>query len=188
MKTLAFVCAALFISIPAFAADQSKTDVVKIGNGITQVDFTGEGARDLVISGRRENYNAHSFDVVSFYVPDQDDAGKSRQWDIVPIMTKGSEKEQVEVSGGADCVLHDFRLLAGHGKEAAMLILADRDLGASFASAAKVTFTYYSLVRNLDGMPGFPSYAFEQSRVVSAKHAYCDVGEAFDQELGLGAR
>jgi hypothetical protein len=188
VKIIVSVCIALLISSQAVAGDQSKHDVVKIGNGITQVDFTGEGVQDFVVSGHRENYNAHSFDVVSFYVPVQDDAGTSKQWNIVPVMTKGSEKEQVDVSGGADCVLHDFRLLAGHGKEAATLILADRDLGESFASAAKVTFTYYSLVRNPDGSPGSPTYAFEQSRVVNAKHAYCDIEEAFDRELGLGAR
>ena len=187
MKFPAAVCFALFCSLPLTASAQSSA-VVKIHNGINMVDFTGQGEQDLVMSGHRENYNAHSFEVVSFYLPTQGESGQATQWDIVPIMTKDGEKSQVNVSGGADCVLHDFRLLSGHGKEAATLILADRDLGANFASAAKVTFTYYSLVHNVESTPGFPPYAFQQSRVVSAKRTYCDVEESFDRELGLGAR
>ncbi len=188
MNILQPVWIALLVAVPIVATGQPTVDVVKIGNGITQVDFAGEGTPDLIVSGHRENYNAHSFDVVSFYVPLQGNASKAKEWNIVPIKAKENEKWQVTVSGGADCMLHDFRLLAGHGKGAATLILADRGLGKSFASTAKVTFTYYSLVRNPDGLPGFPPYAFEQSRIAMAKAVYCDVREAFKRELGLGAR
>ena len=182
------VCIALLFAVPVIATGQPAADIVKIGNGITEVDFTGNGVPDLIVSGHRENYNAHSFDVVSFYVPIQDNPSKAKTWNIIPIMASGSEKWQVTVGGGADCVLHDFRLLAGHGKDSATLILADRDLGESFASPAKVTFTYYSLIRHSGNSPGLPPYSFEQSRIENAKVAYCDVEDAFNRELGLGAR
>ncbi|HEY8027674.1 MAG TPA: hypothetical protein VIF60_24250 [Burkholderiaceae bacterium] len=188
MKIFALLFVALLGSASASADEQSTSRVVKIANGITQVDFTGEGVADMVVSGHRESYNAHSFDVVSFYVPDRHDTSASAPWDVVPVMTKGGEKWQVTVSGGADCVLHDFRLLAARGKEPATLIMADRDFGNSFADTAKVTFTFYSLVHNLDGIPGYPPYSFEQAGTVVAKRPYCDVEQAFDGELGIGAR
>jgi hypothetical protein len=179
---------ALLFVVPVAAAGQPAADIVKIGNGITLVDFTGEGKPDLIMSGHRENYNAHSFEVVSFYIPVTENTSKTLKWNIIPILASGSEKWQLNVSGGADCVLHDFRLLAGHGKDSATLILADRDLGEDYASPAKVTFTYYSLMRDSSSSPGLPPYAFKQSRTVDAKAAYCDVEEAFNRELGLGMR
>ena len=187
MKSLVLIWVVLLSSIIiAIAAPLGK--VVKIANGITRIDFTGDGVPDMVISGHRENNNAHSFDVVSFYVPVKDGTAATNEWNIVPIMGKKKEELTISVSGGADCLLHDFRLLIGKGKDAAVLVVADREFGDNFASEAPVTFAFYSLNHSTDQIPGVPTYSFEQSHVSKSKVKYCDVGEALLKELGLGKR
>ena len=162
----------------AFAAPEVSS--IKISNGVTQVDFVGDGVLDLIISGHRENFNAHSFEVISFYIPVEN------RWNIVPIFENGKEKSQISVSGGADCLLHDFRLLMGGSSNPATLITADRDMGVSYIDQAKVVFTYYTLVHREE--VGSPVYGFEKSGSKIAKVKYCDVGDAFKNELGIGAR
>lgn len=168
-------------------AEPPYTNPVKLEFAANSVDFTGDGVADLVMLSHRENFNAHSFDVASFYVLVEAEDGHPRQWNIVPVMAKDKEKLEVIVSGGADCVLHDFRLLAGSRTTPAALILADRDMGNSYADRGTVTFTYYTLASNTEGDPGSPRYSFEQSRVTTSKGRYCDVGKAFQRELGIGA-
>ena len=112
--------------------------------------------------------------------------GDAKQWDIVPLMDKNKEKFEITIGGGADCVLHDFRLIAGSGKVPAVLILADRDMGESYADSEKVTFTYFRLMTRKDSIAGFPPYSFERARVKISNVHYCDVTEAFQKELGIG--
>ncbi len=168
-------------------AAPASANLVELKSGINSVDFTGDGALDLVMMAHRENFNAHDFEVASFYVLVDAEEGHPQQWNIVPVMAKGQEKLEVIVSGGADCVLHDFRLLAGSGATPATLILADRAMGNSFADPGAVTFTYFTLASNTEGVPGFPRYSFEQSRATRSKAHYCDVEDAFQKELGIGA-
>ncbi len=164
-----------------------SANLVKLEFAANSVDFTGDGVADLVMMSHRENFNAHSFEVASFYVLGDAEEGHPRQWNIVPVMAKDKERLEVIVSGGADCVLHDFRLLAGSRTTPATLILADRDMGNSFADSETVTFTFFPLAANAEGVPGFPRYSFEQSRVTKTQKHYCDVEKAFQNELGIGA-
>jgi len=92
----------------------------------------------------------------------------------------------LSASGGADCRLHDFRLLAATATADAMLILADRELGESFASPTQVSFRFFTLKKNSDGVPGRPVYYFEFDHERRATKPYCDVGDALQAELGLG--
>jgi hypothetical protein len=41
--------------------------VVKLGYGANRVDFNNDGLEDLVVLARRENFNAHGFDIASFF-------------------------------------------------------------------------------------------------------------------------
>ncbi len=166
-------------------AETPSANLVQVKFGANSVDFTGDGVPDLVVLGHRENFNAHSFDVASFYIL-ADAIDGTKRWNIVPVMEKNKERLEVTFSGGADCVLHDFRLLAGSGKSHALLILADRDMGTSFIHPGTVTFTYFSLTSNTDRTPGFPRFAFDRSHVTKSKAHYCDVEAAFQKELGIG--
>ena len=184
---LGIILAALCLAGAASADQRNSQKLIKIENGENRVDIVGDGTPGLVISGHRENFNAHSFDVVSFYV--QANAGGKQQWLVVPIMdSKGKkldEKFELFVGGGADCLLNDFRLLARNGAEPATLIVAERIKG-DFVEREPITFSYYTLVHNTDGDPGSVPYVFDLARVTTSKSNYCDVDEAMQTELGIG--
>jgi hypothetical protein len=171
------------------AAEGAGLKVVPVDNGINQLTLLGEPA--MAVRAWRENYNAHGFDVVSFYVRDKA-TGEKAFWNIVPVFgqaAKGelSERLEITVGGGADCVLHDFRLLRSDDDKRVMLVVAQRDMGDSFADPAAVHFTWYDLSKNEDEAPGEPWLYFKQTRVTQATKPYCDVEEALDKELHLGS-
>jgi hypothetical protein len=144
----------------------------------------------LAFRAWRENYNAHGFDLVTFYMKGKGQ-GLDGGWNLVPLfgdsMDANKERDEVTVSGGADCVLNDFRLLRSADGNSAELVLAQRDMGANFADPAAVHFDYYKLTRNDDGTVGWPPLYFAFQKRITAKALYCDVNEAFDKELHLGA-
>jgi hypothetical protein len=188
MRRLVSFAVALTLSCLASAADYSKYRLVRIGNGLNAVDFTGDAIPDLVVSARRDNFNAHGFDVVSLYVRVRD-GRRADQLHLVPLFYKDrSEKFELTVWGGADCQLRTFRLLVGPSKDSAALIVANRDPGQSFADAARVTFTYLELKTNTEGIPGFPPYYFEETSVRTSSRDYCDVNDAIIGEAILSGR
>jgi len=169
------LAAVLLAASPAAKISRSP---VLIRNGPNKIDFAGDGSHGLIVKAHRENGNAHSFEAVSFYLLVED------SWNIVPIGWGEGEQDMLRIAGGADCVLHDFRLLPGGKDQPATLILADREIGESFADTRDVTFTWYSLVHNLhDQDPLGPNYYFQKSRTETSKKPYCDVEEAFKEEL-----
>jgi hypothetical protein len=164
-------------------ADSQQLDATALKNGLNYVDFTGDGVKDLIVVAHRSNFNAHGYDAVSFYTQAALDSDNSfpEDWHIIPLTYGGQEHLNVLVSGGANCVLHDFRLIASTGT----VILADRDFGEDFGDPQAVTFTYLNLVKNVDGTPGWPAFGFEVKRTLRSKASYCDVGDAFIKELGI---
>ena len=188
-KSLRSLALIAFVATSALAADGTGLKVFPVNNGVNQLTLLGEPA--MAVRAWRENYNAHGFDVVSFYVRDKA-AGEKAFWNLVPVfgqMAKAdaSERLEITVGGGADCVLHDFRLLRSDDDKRAMLVIAQRDMGDSFADPAPVHFTWYDLAKNEDEAPGEPWLSFRQTRTTQATKPYCDVEEAFDKELHLGA-
>ena len=103
-------------------------------------------------------------------------------WDDV----KGSEALTVTISGGADCVMHDFRLLISTQHKPSLLVLADREMGETFVDEEHVTFKTYTLTQNIETVPGPPTFYFGLTDQRVAKRKYCDVEKAFQDELGLG--
>jgi hypothetical protein len=186
--SLCLLALCAFVATSAVAADTPGLKVLTVNNGVNQLTLLGEPA--MAMRAWRENYNAHGFDTVSFYVRDKA-AGEQAFWNVVPVfgqVTRGDTAERLEITvgGGADCVLHDFRLLRSDDDKRVMLVIAQRDMGDSFADAAPVHFTWYELTKNVDETPGDPWLSFRQARVTQAAKPYCSVEEAFDAELHLG--
>jgi hypothetical protein len=181
------LAADLSASITAHAADLAGYRPVPINNGPNTLHMAGHEV--LAFRAWRENYNAHGFDEVTLYMKGKGDQGQDL-WNLLPAFdeTGGDmqEHDQLGVSGGADCKLKDFRLLLSPDGKSAELIIADRDMGQSYADAAAVHFHYYRLAQNKDGTIGWPPFYFELHKTVTPKKAYCDVNDAFDQELHLG--
>ena len=158
--------------------------VVKLEYGENRVDFNNDGVEDLVVVGHRENFNAHDYDVISFYANEPGD--ERRRLAIVPMFDQDKESVTLAAGGGADCRLHDFRLLRPKHGNQSLLIVADRKLSESFADDDTVTFSYFKLEGNSTGLVGWPYLYFNLAEVHQAKAKYCDVNQAFRSELGLG--
>ncbi len=165
----------------------ASTSLPQLTSGVTAVDIIGDGSPAIVLLSHRENFNAHSFNLLTLYWIDRPSDGTAPIWQVIPIVSADGSPEQDSAlrSGGADCVLQDFRIVNGnHGP--AQLILAKRDFGNSFIDPGPVTFHFYELRDNKQGIPGFPKYYYEESRALRTKRSYCDVGDAFQKELNIG--
>jgi hypothetical protein len=184
LKWVGICCSFLFFSAvrPGHAAPAS---VVQLSDGVTHADISGDGQKGMIVKARRENFNAHGFDVISFYIQSPLTDGGTSVWNIVPVFTGNKEMFEVTVSGGADCVLHDFRLVKSEPGNGVRLIIANREIRESYFEESSVTFEYYTLNKNNEGEVGVPRYYFEKTSTSKAKGKYCDVGEAFMKELGL---
>jgi len=174
--------------VPTRAIDQ----VIPLSYGINSVRLTHDLGGTVVLAWR-ENYNAHSFDVLSIYAQGvRDKLVQDARLQIVPLFSRSNgNNEQLffRSDGGADCRLSDFRLVRmGSGDVA--FITADREFGQTYADRQEVTFAYYRLTRNSSDSNfadvGRPKYYFKLDHTQKAKKTYCDVNEAFKAELGLG--
>ncbi len=166
-------------------AAEPRMETVKFSYGITKIDLTGQGQNAMLVLGRRENFNAHGFDVLTIYVVARALPTDRSIWHLVPVFRDEKERLELTASGGADCLLHDFRLLKTPTKDGVRLIVAARELGQSYAEENNVTFEYYVLKKNSEGIAGRPLYYFEKSGSSKAKRKYCDVTAAFKEEFGL---
>jgi len=167
---------AMMLLLAPFGVAADDVTILRPGNGITNLDLLGDGTPAMTVVGRRENFNAHSFDVSSFFVRLGD------RWEVVPLFGAGKEQDSVTSAGGADCLLHDFRLVQSAPHTPLTLILADRDYGDSFVDVRPVTFRAYQLTRNERSVPGKPTWSYLLRSSWQSAKSYCDVGDAFVHE------
>lgn len=174
----------------AGALELGSYKVVKLVYGVNAVDFGPPGTHGTVLLGWRENFNAHGFGVATFYLKDPQGAVSGLQRDdmlgLVSFWDGLKEELTVTTSGGADCVLHDFRLLISNQHKPSLLVLADRKMGETYGDENSVTFKTYTLKQNIEQMPGPPTYYFDLTEQRTAKRKYCDVEKAFHDELDIG--
>jgi len=177
----------------AGALELSTYKVIDLCYGVNLVDFGPVGTRGTVVLGWRENFNAHGFGVATFYLSSP--KGQTRGFQtgtklglvtVLDDVKNSKEALTVTTSGGADCVLHDFRLLVSSQHKPSLLILADRTMGDSYVEENNVGFKIYTLRQNTEQMPGPPTYYFDLTDQFNAKRTYCDVERAFYDELGIG--
>jgi len=164
----------------------SQMEVLQISEGPNSLELNGAAPIDLVLRGWVENYNAHGFHYFTFFVqyPDSED-GRTR-WDLVPFVTGDRMDKGLSTSGGADCKLHDLRVLWPRSDPRSVtIVVADRDLGRSYADTERVVFSVYEVQQNVTGTPGTPGIAFYRTRTIVARARYCDVNDAFAAELSI---
>ena len=171
---------------PVTAADGP----VVLRNGQNSIALLGDTTPGQVSVSWRGNYNAHGFSVVIFSILNPSDLGDSVSiWQDVPFFggphDGDSGREIFRTSEGADCTLGDLRVIR-HARAPVEVVIASRSLGQSFADTAAVRFDYYRVAHNRDGAAGWPPTYFEFVRSVPARRAYCDVNQAFNDELHLG--
>jgi hypothetical protein len=174
----------------AFSAElPPDAELIPLHNGINTVDLGAKVIAGLVVLAHRENFNAHSFEIATFYLRTRELESDPEQWQIVPFQIRsetGRMRNDVQVCGGADCQTHTFRLLRSRKEKAAYVVTADRAPGHSFADPGLVTFTWFQLGWNPDGGAGEPTASFKPLQTETTKKLYCDVDEALQSELHLG--
>lgn len=175
----------LWLCAQAAVAGARLPPVQTLQNGVNRVALLAGAPAGMAVLAHRENFNAHGFDVLTLYQPMPSVRGEPAGWQIVPAFDAQGEHLTLAASGGADCLLRDFRLLQPVGRSGATLIIAERALGDSYASPAPVTFRFYRLRRNDAGEVGRPGLYFEFDHEQTSAQPHCDVGEAFGHVLGL---
>jgi hypothetical protein len=188
------ICLILLLQAASAHAATAVARVIPLSNGPNTFSLTTGALPAQAFLAHRGNGNAHGFDVLTLYIQASAWEGARPQWQLVPAFDERDEKRQglprgehltLNTVDGADCRLSDFRLLAPTATSDAALILADRELGDSFASPAPVSFRFFKLHKRAESF-GRPSYYFEFDRERRAAKPYCDVGEALLKELGVG--
>jgi len=162
----------------------NQMKMVRLTNGTTAVDLDGDGRADLVVRAWVENYNAHSYDILTFYI--QNPRATENAINLVPFADSSAiRREAFRTDRGADCTLADLRLLKPPAGPA-VIVIGRRDVGTSYADSLPVSFTVYRLHVHNEGQPGSPPYLFVAERSFQGPRKYCDVNDAFRAELGLG--
>ncbi len=185
------VLAALLISNAfqsAFAQVEplNQMKVVHLNNGANAVDLDADKRADLIVVAWRENNNAHSYDIFTFYVNNPSSREHPLNLVVVADSVGHGFSEAVRTELGAECVLTDLRVLQPRvGPD--FLVIARRDFGDSYSDSLPVTFTVYMLAMYDEGVPGVPPFQFVPMRTIRSNGKYCDVEHAFLTELGLGA-
>ena len=185
-----FLALACLVSVANAHPDvDADWKLIPLHHGMNSVNLDGAGLMATIVIARRDNFNAHSFLVTTIYSSLKTGEGEEPELRIIPVMREGNganEELYLRTDGGADCVLHDFRLLADAAHQSTVLIIAARAFGETLADEQPVTFERFRLTRNSEGEVGAPALYFKFEKRWKSAKAYCDVGEAFQSELGIG--
>jgi hypothetical protein len=177
---------------PPGSRDFSHMQVIELANGPNVIDINGDGHKDLVFNAHRSNFNAHDFEHITFYMQASVAAGgadattsEKPLWHVVPFFTaQAPEFVAFDTVEGADCWLRDMVLLR-NPEGSITAVVANRDMGSSYADKARVTFSIYRVAHNANGQAGAPPIYFQRVDRFPGKSLYCDVDHAMVAELGV---
>jgi hypothetical protein len=113
----------------SYAATADAPVTVQLAYGVNKIDLGPGTSAAMAVLAHRENFNAHGFDVLTMYVKPPPVGPAPQDWQIVTVFDKDKESLSLAAGGGADCMLHDFRLLREPGQDQPILIVAERDMG-----------------------------------------------------------
>jgi hypothetical protein len=197
-RLLFFMLAFMAIAVlPNIAIAQNHLEefkayrVIPLRNGANRIDLNGDGVKDLIFLAWRENYNAHGFDIYTFYLNASSlkDASLPKDpWYLIPFFDEKGAANTYTTAMGADFILSDIRILQPKSSDRApvLAVIGVRELGLSYAEEASVKFIIYEMKANREGVVGQPPCYFQQARIIPVTKKYRDVNEAFQEELGLG--
>jgi hypothetical protein len=170
-------------SISAANSPHLNAEVVRLSNGDNNIDIDGDGVLDNVLLAWRENFNAHSYDVLVFLRRTE---GKDHMWHIVPFFDSAGRQQAnvLETIRGAECNKRAavvVRQLEGPTKY--LVIVAQKQLDGEQES--KFRYLRYDLKRNTDGIVGWPELYWGLTTEQLGKSVYCDAEKALSAELSL---
>ncbi|MDV7341806.1 hypothetical protein RYZ26_19580 [Terasakiella sp. A23] len=173
------IAGVLISTAPAFA----QMKAVSLNYGINSIDLDGDGKAEHVIKSWRENFNAHGYHAY-LYLEDR----KSHQGQITSSITvlapeKGLHRDMARSSEGADCTVTDYILIKKNDDQALELLKTSRPTTNGYGGKHIVTFEFYKLTRNDEGIPGDPHRYWQRYKTITSKQKYCDVHNAVKAEL-----
>ncbi len=185
MRWMQFLLMIAGTAASAFASAEERSEALPLSYGTREVRgaATELGLRTTLL--RRENFNAHGFDVLFVHRASSSESAEKQQ--LVPFFMQDGESASLRTHEGADCVLRDFRLTVSP-ESGLEVVVAERELHESYVEELPVRFREFKLQRNPEGTPGRPSLYFEETRSWQSKSSYCDVSDALQREMGLADR
>jgi hypothetical protein len=186
-----FIGCALFAVVAfchAASTDLHDFKVISLHNGPNEIDLDGDGIKDDIFIAWRGNEDAHGYERITFY---RKTINKEHAWELVPFFNRQGkfELDSQRTTLGADCALGVVVVIEANEKNSPVAVLvANRELGKSYADPAHVSFSYYELARNADGIPGWPSIYWKETRTIESMRDYCDVKDALRSELGVSIK
>jgi hypothetical protein len=168
-------------------------EVITLKNGSNEIDINADGLKDQIFVAWRENFNDHGFDMFTFYLrfnkKIMPDIIPNDEWYLVPFFNKEGVENSLTSFEEADCTSSDIRVLrpALPKKAPVIVIVGIRDYEfPAVDERASVRFLVYELKHNKENIAGFPPYYFQCVRTILGQKKYCDINDAFQEELGLG--
>lgn len=168
----------LLFSLAVSNTGEAEDKFTVIPPGLTYKNIDGEGKPELIVRGRRDNHNAHSGSIISFYRQEP-----SKHLILIPVEDKDRTgfSHAMETFEGAECTITDYRLVKA-GKNRMHLLEGRREVTHSLHEDNTVRFRLFKLHHNEDGLPGFPDLYFKPQREWTSQGQYCDVNQAFEIE------
>jgi hypothetical protein len=173
-------------------SSRERVAVIRLYNGLNAIDLLGDGHRGQVVVSRRENADAHGYSTALFQVralANPSDTTSAVEWQVIPFFGPDHPPDGAELfrtGESTDCVLSDLRVFRRGRGRPVEIVIAHRAFGRSDADSTAVRFELYELRTNDEGTAGAPTYSFRHVRTMRAQRRYCDVNEAFAQELAMG--
>lgn len=172
-----------------------QNQLIQIPSGITSTDLTGDGVPDTILKIWRENFNAHSYFITQFIKGTIDPktltgsekikkdsegglSGSEAPEAIGVEKNSGAFEHELISSGGADCVMHDYRVFIKNKK--IFLVTGDIGLNEHFCSEDFVDFQIYKMAMNSEGVPGDTLFYFKPLKDFKSESKFSDVAAAFN--------
>ncbi|WP_419798860.1 MAG: carbapenem self-resistance protein CarG family protein [Terasakiella sp.] len=174
-----FIATALICSTAAYA----RMEAVPLKYGSNPIDLDGDGKTEQVIKTWRENFNAHGYYGYLFLEERESYKGQITSTITVLAPDKGLHRDMARSNEGVDCTVTDFTLIRTDNDPALVLLRSSRPITDGYSGNYPVTFEFYKLTRNEEGLPGDPYRYWKWYKSITSKQKYCDVHKAMNAEI-----
>ncbi len=166
------VLACLFFSL---ALSVSAESLIKIKQGVNNIDLNDDGRNDLVLLAHYDNNKSHPSQAISFYI-NKPEGGYS----IMPSIEKSQFSYFDLALSGSNVRVSSFALFRQSNK--VFFVTADKQIISAY-DPEHFAYTLYELIES-DDHPGIPLYQWIKKSSATSTYKYLSAEESFT-ELNL---